>query len=299
MHNPTTRRPQRQPARTIQTVLFTLAMLLCLGLVPGTALGGNISIAWDPVTDPDVAGYRVYVGSAPGSGDQGILDVGPATSATLTGLPDCASLYVGVKAIDFGGNESPGFSGYISGLAQPYLSSSSPSDLEQGQEAVVVRVSGANFTSGMQRTDLEFDDPDVRVVSLQYLSCSELELEVSVGPYFSNPGDPDYNGAGGVVEEVPPAQIGGRAVTLGAPDGSGYRVRGATLDAVNIDFVPVRTDIDGSGRVDGFDLARLSRAFGSSYGGGVGYDGDVDLDGDKTVDGIDLSLLADYFSEIF
>jgi hypothetical protein len=88
-------------------------------------------------------------------------------------------------------------------------------------------------------------------------------------------------------------------VTLGAPDGSGYRVRGESLDAVNIDFVPQRTDIDGSGRVDGFDLARLSRSFGSSYGGGVDYDGDVDLDGDKTVDGIDLSLLADYFSEIF
>lgn len=53
-------------------------------------------------------------------------------------------------------------------------------------------------------------------------------------------------------------------------------------------------DADLSGRVDGFDLARLARAFGSSTGQPA-YDETVDYDRDGDVDGDDLAILAAQF----
>jgi glucose/arabinose dehydrogenase len=54
------------------------------------------------------------------------------------------------------------------------------------------------------------------------------------------------------------------------------------------------SDIDGSSRVDGLDLARLARAFGSVCGSGT-FDPPADINGDCFIDGEDLSLLATQF----
>jgi len=53
-------------------------------------------------------------------------------------------------------------------------------------------------------------------------------------------------------------------------------------------------DLDGSGRVDGRDLAILAWAFGS-YIGDWRYSSTADIDGSGTVDGEDMALLAAYF----
>ncbi|RMF75861.1 MAG: hypothetical protein D6738_02770 [Acidobacteria bacterium] len=54
------------------------------------------------------------------------------------------------------------------------------------------------------------------------------------------------------------------------------------------------SDVNGSGRVDGFDLATLARAFGAGCGD-PRYDASVDLDQDCLVDGDDLSIMATAF----
>ena len=53
-------------------------------------------------------------------------------------------------------------------------------------------------------------------------------------------------------------------------------------------------DIDGSGRVDGRDLALLCWSFGS-FAGDWRYSSAADIDGNGAVDGNDLALLAAYF----
>jgi hypothetical protein len=58
--------------------------------------------------------------------------------------------------------------------------------------------------------------------------------------------------------------------------------------------VAMRGDINGSLRVDGFDLASLARAFGSSAGNPA-FKAGADLDRDDDVDGDDLNILAAYF----
>jgi hypothetical protein len=55
-------------------------------------------------------------------------------------------------------------------------------------------------------------------------------------------------------------------------------------------------DANLSGRVDGFDLARLARAFGS-HADHENYDRTVDLSRDGYIDGHDLAILALYFGQ--
>ena len=59
---------------------------------------------------------------------------------------------------------------------------------------------------------------------------------------------------------------------------------------------PILTDIDSSGRVDGFDLAILGRAFGALIGD-ARYDVRADLNHSGQIDGTDLALLARDFGK--
>ncbi|MCZ6833842.1 MAG: hypothetical protein O7F11_08860 [Acidobacteria bacterium] len=282
---------KRSARRVIPGLLLVTMLVACLA---APVWAGDIELAWDAVPDPDVAGYRIYIGTAPGSSDQGIITVGKVTTLALTDLPDCMELYIGVKALDAGGQESIGFSDFVQGLAQPFVSDATPANLSQGEEDVLVTVQGGNFSSDMQRTDVQFDDPDIRVLSMDFIACDEIELHLSVGPFLSAPGDPGYNGAGDTVEEVPPAEIGSRGVTLTAPGALGEVIQGETPSALLIDFVPLRVDMDSSGRVDGFDLALFSRGMGSSFGGSE-YQPELDMDGNKSVDGIDQAFFTVYW----
>ncbi|MFQ5767838.1 MAG: hypothetical protein ACE5ID_07635, partial [Acidobacteriota bacterium] len=73
----------------------------------------------------------------------------------------------------------------------------------------------------------------------------------------------------------------------GTPLGSVVRVP----NVVQVFSEVSRVDLDGSGRVDGLDLARLARQFGLSQGQ-VGFDPAADLDLDGDVDGDDLIVMS-------
>ncbi|MFQ5718313.1 MAG: hypothetical protein ACE5IK_02080 [Acidobacteriota bacterium] len=301
--------------------LSTLAALL---LAVASPHAGTMSVAWDPVPAPDLGGYRVFVGSAPETGDIAVLDVGAITSVDLVGLPDCVTLFVAVKAVDLSGNESVAFSNSISGMTQPEVTSIDPSVLQQGAEMVTLHLTGASFSSLMSRSDVIFDETEIRVLDLNWLGCNDVEVQVAVGPFVASPGDPGYNGDGTTVEIVDPAQQGVHAVQAVAPDGGGDRIAGsASCGAANlatcgsstvlqVDWLDRRSDADLSGRVDGFDLARIARANGSTRCTAADasanlcdptvqpfYDAGVDLNGDKQVDGTDLSFLSSLFGEVF
>jgi hypothetical protein len=59
-----------------------------------------------------------------------------------------------------------------------------------------------------------------------------------------------------------------------------------------------RSDINGTGRVDGFDLAQLGRLFGVSEGD-PDYEFYLDINMDGTIDGSDLTYLAEAFGRSF
>jgi hypothetical protein len=66
-------------------ILRKLLVLAILGLLPSSASAGHLDLAWNPNPEPDLAGYRIYHGTA--SRDYtGWVDVGNVTSARITRL---------------------------------------------------------------------------------------------------------------------------------------------------------------------------------------------------------------------
>lgn len=157
------------------TPRFAIPLAAAL-LTVSPAAAGTISMEWDPVTDPDLAGYRVYWGSAPGNYPQSI-DVGNVTSTTISGLGDCSTWYVAVKAYDTAGNLSASYSNEISGWPRPTVTLSNPSAAEQGRTLNLI-VTGTNFMAG---ATVQFGNPGITVNSVAVNSCTQVTVNVTVG----------------------------------------------------------------------------------------------------------------------
>ena len=75
---------------------------------------GTITLAWNPNKEPDLAGYKVYYGTASRKYGPGI-DIGKVTSYSLIGLLKGQKYYISVTAYNKSGRESP-FSKEVNGL---------------------------------------------------------------------------------------------------------------------------------------------------------------------------------------
>ncbi len=79
------------------------------------AEGAVIKLAWDPNTESDVAGYKVYYGTSSGNYENAV-DIGNTTEYLLSGLTKGQTYYISVTAYDTASNES-GFSNEVTGSA--------------------------------------------------------------------------------------------------------------------------------------------------------------------------------------
>ncbi len=89
-------------------VKFSIVALASGPTSPTTTL----TLAWDPSTDPTVAGYRLYQGTASLAYTK-VVDIGNSTTALVSDLVGGATYFFAVTAYDGAGVESP-FSGEIS-----------------------------------------------------------------------------------------------------------------------------------------------------------------------------------------
>ncbi|HXV77580.1 MAG TPA: fibronectin type III domain-containing protein [Candidatus Polarisedimenticolaceae bacterium] len=152
-----------------------LAVLVVAVLSASPALAGTISLAWDPVTHPDLAGYRVFYGVNASNLDQSV-DVGTNAQATLSNLADCTNYFVAVKARGTDGSLSPQFSNQISGWARPVVASVSPPSIQRTTQ-MALTVSGVNFMPG---ASVSFSDPAIVVNGVTVNGCSQLVVDVTV-----------------------------------------------------------------------------------------------------------------------
>jgi hypothetical protein len=88
-----------------------LLLLAILSLLVPAAHAGQVTVAWDPNPEPEVAGYKIYYGTSPGNYTES-FDAGAATSIVLSGLQDGATYFFAAVAYDASRNES-GFSNEI------------------------------------------------------------------------------------------------------------------------------------------------------------------------------------------
>src|SRR2546427_5810795 len=121
----------RSLASTLCRALFVTCALpaLCF-LAPALSSAAQVTLAWDPNTEPDLAGYKVYYGTSSGS-YQFSVDVGNQTSYTLSGLLDGRIYYFAATAYNLSLAES-GFSNEVSkaiaDVTPPTVSISAPAN---------------------------------------------------------------------------------------------------------------------------------------------------------------------------
>jgi len=257
-----------------------LATGFSLSLV-STVPAGTIELSWNRVEE--ARGYRIYYGTSPGEYSRSVT-VGDRDHASLTGLTDCTTWYVAVKAYNWAG-ESTQFSNEISGWPRPEVHRISPAAAEQCSQSVV-SITGANFRPGAQLLmdgGQAFIDNSgaslVNVDSAGVVSCNEIEALVSV--------EPSARGSRAAEVGTNPFEI-----EIINPDS----IYGSSSVNLEILFNQDRWDINQEepatdGRIDGSDLSWLAHAYGSAEGDAL-YNPDADLNGDGIVDGIDLAYLA-------
>jgi hypothetical protein len=82
--------------------LLTLILVL---FGASTALSADVTLLWDPVVHPLLAGYKLHYGFASGS-YQVVQDVGNVVTYTFTGLDDTIRYYFVATAYSVDGEES-------------------------------------------------------------------------------------------------------------------------------------------------------------------------------------------------
>jgi hypothetical protein len=98
--------------RKIGTLGLGMALWLMASIMASHAFAAQVSLAWDPNTESDLAGYRIHTGTTSGSYATHI-DVHKVTSYTVTGLTEGKTYYFAATAYDSSGNES-GYSNPLS-----------------------------------------------------------------------------------------------------------------------------------------------------------------------------------------
>jgi len=248
---------------------FLVLLLVALCAAGAPAKAGSIALTWDPTQG--ATGYHVYYGTQSGTYLPTFITTN-STSATISGLQDCATYFVAVKAVNASG-ESLDFSNELQGWSRPAVTAATPSSAMQGAQ-IVMDVTGSNFQSGAV---VDLGNPHVILTSVQVLSCTHIQLLATVEPTASN---------------IRPAHVGRLDLTVSNPDS----VFGMKSQAFEVLLNPARFDVNQSdattrNRIDGKDTVYLSRQFGLNEAD-PNYDPDDDFDGDGWVDGQDLVYIA-------
>jgi hypothetical protein len=94
----------------IPSAVFALFFITAISsfLVPPVTYSGEIILTWDGNRESNVAGYKLYFGTAPGNYSF-YIDTGKNTVWTLKNLAEGETYFITVTAYDLSGNES-GFS---------------------------------------------------------------------------------------------------------------------------------------------------------------------------------------------
>ncbi|MEW5977323.1 MAG: malectin domain-containing carbohydrate-binding protein [Acidobacteriota bacterium] len=89
-----------RPWKSALISLLVLFSLLWAHLLPARA--GSLTVSWDPVTSPNLGGYKIRYGTSTGSYTQ-TVDVGSASRWTIPSLQEGATYYLRVLAYDSNG----------------------------------------------------------------------------------------------------------------------------------------------------------------------------------------------------
>ncbi len=96
----------------VRILCFAVAFVFILCTIVPSAFAADVTLAWDPNTEADLAGYRLYYGTASGNYPTSV-DVGKATLYKILGLFEGQTYYFAVTAYNTAGVQS-GYSNEVS-----------------------------------------------------------------------------------------------------------------------------------------------------------------------------------------
>ena len=113
--------------------LFTILAILAIA---GIAQAATVQVTWNPNTEPDLSGYKIYYGTASGVyGDP--IDVGNVTGHVMEITPQHgATYYFALTAYDTSGNES-GYSDEASCFVPDGVKPEKPTGLRAIIQAII------------------------------------------------------------------------------------------------------------------------------------------------------------------
>lgn len=107
-----TKRAKNEGGFSSVSIMTFLTGVFLITLLAIPLFAASIKVTWNPNTEDDLAGYKIYYGTASGVyGDP--IDVGNVTNGIIPDVADKTVYYVAVTAYDTSGNES-GFSQEVS-----------------------------------------------------------------------------------------------------------------------------------------------------------------------------------------
>jgi hypothetical protein len=178
----------RLPPRVLHTLGFIAFGLFSL-LLPASALAGEVTLAWDPAADPNVAGYRLYYGHQKGT-YEGDVDVGLESTITLSDLEEGKAYYFVLVAYDINGEQGE--------VSEEVAHNGPPTDVE-----------GDSDESGVTDQDEADQDESDGEPVLEAADETADELDMLPGLEQDAEDDQDHNGAeaGADVQVIPHSEL--------------------------------------------------------------------------------------------
>ena len=124
----------------------TFVFLICLFSFVPCAQAGEVALAWDANSEPDISGYRIYVGVESRQYNN-VIDVGNNASCVVSGLEQGRAYYFAATAyntMDLESNFSNEVMAMLSPVNQAPLANAGPD--QNVSEGMVVTLDGSNST---------------------------------------------------------------------------------------------------------------------------------------------------------
>src|SRR2546426_10470198 len=142
-----------------RALFVACALTVLCSLAPALSSAAQVTLAWDPNTEPDLAGYKLYYGTSSGS-YQFSVDVGNLTSYTLSGLLEGRIYYFAATAYNSSLDES-GFSNEaskaIADVAPPTVSITAPTTGATVSGSAVMVSASASDNVGVAGVQFKMD----------------------------------------------------------------------------------------------------------------------------------------------
>jgi hypothetical protein len=234
-------------SRFTRSILYISILLLIIFSLPMIGnCSAQVTLAWDVSPSPGVTGYKVHYGTS-SRNYQVVVDVGNATTCTLTDFQGGSVYYFAATAYDGSGNES----GYSDQVICISISASAGPNGSISPGGIDLVPQGASRTyaitpnPGYQVTDVLVDG--ISVGAMSSYTFSNITTPHSISATFSTTSVTKYTITASVQGNGSITPAGTVTLSRGASQiykitpGAGYRILDVLVDGVSVGAVGTHT----------------------------------------------------------